>query len=70
VAGPEPAHLRETVVGSGTLGNTKRVTYLLGKDLRTRFEGLGGTNSGTFRGESWTLQAVSSSTLLSPKSWV
>ena len=53
--GPEPENLRETIVGTGTLGDTKRVTYRLGKDVRRQFEGYGDTNSGTYRGESWTL---------------
>jgi predicted aspartyl protease len=52
--GPVPADYRETIVGTGSLGDTIAVTYRNGKDVRHTFD-RGGYHSenGTYRGERW-----------------
>ncbi len=53
-AGPVAKNYRDTILGAGTLGDVKEITYHAGDDERTTSE-RGGfrSESGTYRGESW-----------------
>lgn len=52
--GPAPPNYRETIVGTGSLGETKTATYKAGDDVRRTFaRGAYHDESGTYHGESW-----------------
>jgi predicted aspartyl protease len=57
-AGPEQKNYRETIVGSGSEGDIREVTYRSGDDVRHIFDYAGGLHleSGTYHGESWNLE--------------
>jgi predicted aspartyl protease len=53
-AGPIPDNFRETILGAGSLGDTKSVSYHAGKDVRLTFDrGAYHSESGTYHGEHW-----------------
>ena len=66
-AGPVPKNYSETVLGSGSLGDIKTVTYRAGDDSRTTSD-RGGYHSerGTYHGENWR-QDYNGLTYLVPK---
>jgi predicted aspartyl protease len=54
--GPAPKNYRETIVGTGTLGDTRETTYRSGDDVRNTFDrGPLHGESGTYHGENWIL---------------
>jgi predicted aspartyl protease len=53
-AGPVPENYRQTIVGTGSLGDTKIVTFHSGDDVRSTFDrGTYHSESGTYHGEHW-----------------
>jgi hypothetical protein len=52
--GPEPKNYHETIVGSGTLGETRESTWRSGDDVRHSYDrGLIHSEWGTYHGERW-----------------